>query len=512
MSALTQLRPIAASAALALTLAAACHDDAASPRPLPPLEVRVTEAPAPATDLHPADEVSLSGDASAPDLGPLPDDSLWWTDNGQSFARGRAVRRLIGDGEHAFVLHASYGTRRDSTAAVRLTARGAGIGRVLWTVPLTRTFDNQGELAIGADGTAYVLDGPGALVAVAPDGAVRWRTPLDVQVDGSLPVVAPDGTILVGFAYSDGTTGGVVAVAPSGERKWIFRVRDHAPTSDFAYHVHGTPAVGPDGAAYIVTEEFGSVFYAVNPDGTLRWRVSAREPGCIACGSFFGPTVMVGDSLVVAVQRDGTVTAVSTDGTPRWWRHVDASGLRTADQYAPAVSRSGDLYVITRTVLTRVAPDGTVVWQRPNAGRGGPTLAGGVLFLGIWGGGGPGLVQTFSEEGVPLSLFAGDGVYVSGSSSGPTLARNGVMYIALTDSLISLDRTGMRRFAVPIRHGYSTAGYLSGGPLVAPDGNVYLRVSQTGLIAVRDTVGPATDADWPAVQGGATRSGRRTTP
>ena len=154
---------------LGLLLITGCSDSL--PPELPPLTVTFV-APTRTATLYGADSTHFVGDASAADVGPIPDDSIWWSVDGVEFGRGREVTYIIDEGLQPFVLHARHGSREDSVAH-ELNV-GQGLGRILWTVPLN-TNDWDG-ISMSSDGTLYALDHHIELVAVSRDGHIQWRT------------------------------------------------------------------------------------------------------------------------------------------------------------------------------------------------------------------------------------------------------------------------------------------------------------------------------------------------
>ena len=101
----------------------------------------------------------------------------------------------------------------------------------------------------------------------ASDGSTVWTVPMCGAVFSS-PALAADGTIYVGAGSSsipcpaNGTY--FYAVNPDGSIKWKFM------PSLSATSCQSSPFVGPDGTIYFGCSD--AFFYALNPDGTLRWK------------------------------------------------------------------------------------------------------------------------------------------------------------------------------------------------------------------------------------------------
>ncbi|NOX53723.1 MAG: PQQ-binding-like beta-propeller repeat protein, partial [Planctomycetes bacterium] len=166
----------------------------------------------------------------------------------------------------------------------RLRAVDAQDGSLKWTFDVATPA--HAAPAVGRDGTIY-LAGPGwdqrkpdahRLYALNPDGTEKWS--LRVGWCESTPAVADDGTIYVTGWNIDapvaGPPTGLHAVSPEGRLKWSYRT--YFPD----WHFHGrqrglpwgsdcSPIVGADGTVYFGADT--GVVYAVNADGTLKWRL-----------------------------------------------------------------------------------------------------------------------------------------------------------------------------------------------------------------------------------------------
>jgi outer membrane protein assembly factor BamB len=77
-------------------------------------------------------------------------------------------------------------------------------------------------------------------------------SPIDIV---SSPAIATDGTIYIGSG-----NGALYAINPDGTLKWKYETGGALPAS---------PAIGSDGTVYIGSMD--RQFYAINPDGTLKW-------------------------------------------------------------------------------------------------------------------------------------------------------------------------------------------------------------------------------------------------
>lgn len=498
-------------AVLAATALVGCHDVVA-PTP-PPLAVRIIE-PRVGAEVGDLDTVRLVGEASAEDVGPVPDDSIRWTLGRAELGRGRVQQGRLPLGANTIWLHARYGRREDSASVAVSVVRA--VGRMRWVVPLdTNTSDG---LSQAPDGTLYATSS-GQVVAISPEGSVKWRSQLPVSLGVVQPAIGPDGTVYWPHRGGLGSRGGLLAMASDGTVKWNFACDAYGLPGSAAYDVLGHAAVGHDGTIYVASAEDDGPIYAINQDGSLKWRASTRttESGHL---KFTGPVAVVGDSLVLSIRRETSAprrqqlfALATSDGSLRWSRQV---GGWSNEPSGPVVGADGTVYVAAYgAVMTGVAsllaftPAGDTVWYGLASWQmqsGSPTLWGGRLFLGNALGG----VWVYgTARGDSLRAFGNTSL--TKLAGAVTVGRGGVLYTAGNDTLFSYTADGVLRYAVPVYHRWDqNYGYgAMGGVLLGADGTVYLRAAQLGVIAFRDTVGPATDADWPTFQGNPQRQGRR---
>ncbi len=112
--------------------------------------------------------------------------------------------------------------------------------------------------SIAEDGTIYFGSWDGYLYAVNPDGTLIWKT--GGYLCGTTPIIGADGTIYVGNTK-------LSAINPNdGTVKWSFNLGE--------LDIHGSnPCISADGTIYFGTHGSGRI-YAINPDGTEKWRKS----------------------------------------------------------------------------------------------------------------------------------------------------------------------------------------------------------------------------------------------
>jgi len=456
-------------------------------------------AGAPAYD---TDTLLLLGTATSPAIGILPGDSIWWTHNGDVLGSGPRIATRPDQGTHRFVLRARYGAAEDS--AVRTVTVESGVGRVLWTVPLDDPFGSWTQhtdgLALLADGRIVAREGSAVMVVIAPDGSVTDRYVSPVPLAWASATTLPDGTVLTGVyaGFPGGTSvgtsvGGLIQMVPGGPTVWTF---NQGTQGTGYHHVHGGVAVDPQGTAYFISGEHEAPVWAVDVGGALRWRTEV-EPEDQSGQENLGFAVLVGDSLVVVPLPTSLAAVGIADGAVRWVRSGIGSGW---GRRMPAVGACGTVYVGAINVgLAAVAPDGTVEWEASIPGL--PEAV--VGRTRVYAGYANGSVVAVSFDGTTVDTLGPP--LVDSRSAGVTLGAGDVLYVAGSDSIFSFTAGGDRRFAVPAQVPYDL--FTRPGPVISGDGTVYLRISD-GVMALRDTVGPSTDAPWPTGQGNFQRTGR----
>lgn len=268
---------------------------------------------------------------------------------------------------------------------------------------------------VDKDGNLYITTREQDLVAVDPNGNVKWRFPLNITFDHwGTPVIGDDGTIYVNgsppdedFYPVDGSPyirnnppdGGLYAITPDGKEKWHYKV---------GYRMFNSPTLGKDGTIYIaVMVGFNDTrLIALKKDGSVAWNLqfpdkksiesspTVADNGVIYLGSFdenqtgsglFAVTkdkvlwhYTIGEKEVLstpAIAKDGTIYvgsftgidkffAINPDGTEKW--HYDVGG---SVESSPAIGADGTIYFgITakyqgQSNFYAMNPDGTVKWK-----------------------------------------------------------------------------------------------------------------------------------------------------
>jgi hypothetical protein len=176
-------------------------------------------------------------------------------------------------------------------------------------------------------------------------GGLKWK----FNVGGNGLAIGSDGTIYIGSYF-------FYALNPDGTLKWTYQ-------GDIPYGF-GAPAIGPDGTIYTETNRF---FYALNQDGTLKWKYQIDGlmpyPVVASDGTIYFQS-MPGSSVV-----DAYLYAFNPDGTLKWKYRTGNCG---ASKIAPSIGQDGTIYVggveLNESLypiyyLYAINPDGTLKWK-----------------------------------------------------------------------------------------------------------------------------------------------------
>lgn len=227
-----------------------------------------------------------------------------------------------------------------------------------WIAPIGGVFALASPI-VGADGTVYVGSVDFWFYAFHPDnGALKWSWYTDWCIISSA-AIGDDGLIYVGskdhnlYAFDDAME------APA----WQF------PAGTFydGHLVDSSPAIADDGTIYFGTDPYGAAgqdpivvdtnFWAVNPDGTLKWSFDTDDG--VESSPAIGP-----DGTVYFGSYDGHLYAVTDEGThgSLKWKFPTGGAI----DGSPTVDGDGIIYFGSRdSNIYALYPDGSVRWTFP---------------------------------------------------------------------------------------------------------------------------------------------------
>jgi outer membrane protein assembly factor BamB len=158
------------------------------------------------------------------------------------------------------------------------------------------------------------------------EGEVNWTFPTSSSVR-STPAVADDGTIYVG---SD--DGHLYAVNPDGSEKWRF------PSFGSIGAVRSSPIIADDGTIYVGSQD--GHLYAINPDGSSKW----TYPVAGSIGPVRSSPNIGSDGTVYVGSDDGRVYAVNPLTGALLWA-FNTTGAITPGRPAIDLNRNDKIYV-----------------------------------------------------------------------------------------------------------------------------------------------------------------------
>lgn len=149
------------------------------------------------------------------------------------------------------------------------------------------------------------------------------------------PAIGADGTIYIGSGDDY-----FYALNPNGTLRWRYQTGGY---------IKGSASIASDGTIYIPS--FDGYLYAFNPNGTLYWR--AWTGGSISAA---GAALAADGTIYVGTEK---LRAFYPDGTLKWSTIIQGDVYGTV----PAVSNDGTIFVTAGGSLVAVNPDGTLRWR-----------------------------------------------------------------------------------------------------------------------------------------------------
>jgi outer membrane protein assembly factor BamB len=296
---------------------------------------------------------------------------------------------------------------------------------------------------------------PCSVIIRPPDTLRKWRFyvgPGDGNTPSSSPAIGSDGTIYVGSL--DDT---LYAINSDGTLKWRYGT---------AGKVRSSPAIASDGTIYVGSDD--SCLYAVNSDGTLGWKFRTY-------GRISSSPAIAADGAVCFGTWNGDIYALNSGGTPKWsyltGSRMSASPAIAADGTVYIGSEGGEMYALNA--------DGTYKWRYGTNGlfQSAPAIAAdGTVYVGAEGD----PLHNFLALNPDSTLKWG---YVAGLHvrSAPAVASDGTVYFGSStpDYVYAFNPDGTQKWK------YQTGGGVYAGPAIASDGTIYVGADDHCLYALK---------------------------
>jgi outer membrane protein assembly factor BamB len=271
------------------------------------------------------------------------------------------------------------------------------------------------------------------------DGLEKWRFRCK-WVEGG-PAIDNDGTIYFGcFDYY------LYALNPDGSLKWKYKTGDTVLGS--------SPAIAEDGTIYIGS--WDDYLHAVNPDGTRKWRFCSHD------NIFSSPAIADDGTIYFGTMGTGyNIYAVNPNGTEKW--HYTTDFVITSD---PAIGDDGTIYIGSQdNYLYALYPNGTLRWRFGTGGdvMGPPSIADdGTIYIGSH----DGYLYAVYPDGT-MKWKCGVGY---GTATNPSIASDGTVYVG-GNNLYAVYPNGTMKWSFDMggnRHIDASS------PAISNDGTIYV--------------------------------------
>lgn len=167
----------------------------------------------------------------------------------------------------------------------------------------------------------------------------RYRTKDNDEIEAS-PVIGEDGTIYIGVLGFL-----LYAINPDGSSKWKYGVGGW---------IWSAPAVAEDGTIYVTS--YDAKLHAIHPNGTGKWKCGVKS----SCSS--SPAIGEDGTIYLGVMGpgdNGRIYAINPNGTRKWY--YDTGFWIVSD---PAIGDDGTIYIGSGdNYFYAMNPNGTLKWR-----------------------------------------------------------------------------------------------------------------------------------------------------
>jgi len=230
---------------------------------------------------------------------------------------------------------------------------------------------------------------------------IKWKFEAEYLGFPTSPAIDKNGVL-----YLPANDHYLYALNPDGSLRWRYNINHWGTDS---------PALAEDGTIYVCSLD--NHLYAINPDGTLKWRFNALD-NIIQSSPMIGEDGTVYFGICGPGFDIGRVYAVNPDGTEKW--HTDVGDYVYC---TPAIGDDGTVYITSNDwYLYALNPDnGSVKWKF-RTGAGEPSIgADGTIYVPshnhyLFAVNPDGTLQWKTEIG-------------TGSSDTPAIGNDGTIYI-----------------------------------------------------------------------------------
>ena len=298
---------------------------------------------------------------------------------------------------------------------------------------------------IDSNGTIYFASDDRTVVAVYPNGTVKWRFNTEGNMLGSSPAIDEDGTIYVGSWDTK-----LYAINPNGTLKWSVGTGGSIDSS---------PAIGEDGTIYFGTLAPGNSIVAVNPNGTIKWSYPTGD-------RIYSDPCIGDDGTIYIGSNDQYLYAMNTNGTLKWRFKTGVAFASSA-----SIAADGTIYAAGSwdNHLYALYPNGTVKWVCSIMVNSNPSIGiDGTIYIGAYQ-----LYAVYPNGTVKWSFNLGNERWIAGSC--PAISADGTIYFGTNigdaggGEIIAVNPNGTERWRKQI-----DKEWVDSSPSIAEDGTVYI--------------------------------------
>ena len=276
------------------------------------------------------------------------------------------------------------------------------------------------------------------------------------------PAISLDGTIYVPSAsYS------FYALNPDGTLKWTYQSE-----TNFSY---SSPSIGADGIVYVGS---GNDLLAIKPDGNLLWKYRVGEEVASS------PAIAL-DGTIYVRGRSDYLCAINKDGTLKWRLYLGISYHAGIGVSSPAIGTDGTIYtpgMVEGSGLYAINPDGSIKWvyldiEVSNNNKTPAVASDGTIYIA-----GTGRLIAVDSDGnlkwtFDLNWF---------SNSSPAIDDNGTIYIGTWDHYFcAINPDGTLKWS------FETLNNIDSSSAIGTDGTIYFGSWDGYLYAIGETNAPA---------------------
>jgi outer membrane protein assembly factor BamB len=277
------------------------------------------------------------------------------------------------------------------------------------------------------------------------NGAEIWKFQADSWIEEGA-IIGSDGTI-----YFGDFSGNFYALNSDGSLKWRLN-RSH----DIWGTISSTPAISKDGTIYIGS--YDKCLYAIYPNGTIKWKVDSG-------GGISSSPVIAEDGTIYfgnMVGFDGgNIIAVNPNGEIKW--KYETGYYITSD---PAIGYDGTVYIGSGdTYFYAMNPNGTLKWRfkTDNIIKGPASISNeGIIYFCSYDG------YLYALESDGSLKWKSPGI---GGETNPSIGPDGTIYIGNNGLFAVNPDDGSRKWKFDLG---PNQDIFQSSPAVSADGTIYV--------------------------------------